>query len=125
MSVLVSQATATARELVAHLLMGVPIYAALHTSQPQPTDPTATIARTSGNQTARVTWKQAGVVLSNSLPLTFAGIDQSNTVSWLALGTDSIGSGLLFIAEFSDPEPASAGDGVITIPIDALHLIVA
>jgi hypothetical protein len=125
MTTFVSQATSTARELVAGMLGAYPMYAALHTSEPMPNDPLSTIVRTSGNPAVRVLWKQDGVVLKNAIPVTFAGIDTNSTIAWLAICSDLRGTGVLFTAEFADPEPASIGNGVVTIPIDALQLIVA
>lgn len=125
MTTLVSQATPTARELVAGMLFAHPMYAALHTSEPMPNDPLSTIVRTSGNPAVRVLWKQDGVVLKNVAPIQFAGINTDSTITWLAICSDVRGTGILFTAEFADPEPASIGQGVVTIPIDALQLIVA
>lgn len=125
MTVLVSQATSTVRELVATLLAAQPSYAVLHTSEPSPTDPSATVVRTSGNPAVRIVWSQSGTVLTNAVPITFAGIHETSTISWIAVAAAPNGDSILFMAEFADPEPASHGSGVLTIPTGTLSLIVA
>lgn len=124
-TITVSQATASARELVAELLNGSSMYATLHTSQPQPSDPLASVVRTTGRIALKVVWEQDGAVLINALNIVFTGINRNTTVTWVALCSEPDGRGILFMAELGDPETANASDGVVSIPMGTMQLLVA
>ena len=104
--------TATAKELLAALLADVPLYGALHTGQPDPSDPYGTLVSRQWVYWERVPLLRDGSVLWNSADVVFTGVVDSAEELWLALGLDSMGGDVLFAGELVEFDRELAADGV-------------
>lgn len=116
--------TATARELVASMLAGTDMWAVLHTSEPVPNDPQASIVRTTGALSVKVAWKLDGASMTNSMPLQFPGISDLGSVNWIALCTDRDGYGILFAGPVEEPQSSGAGFDIFVVPAETITLSV-
>ena len=120
----VSHATETLRELVAALLAEVPMFSALYHSEPDPTDPLATLVDATGLPTVPIAWARAGVILTNSMPLVFTGVSDRETASWIGLTLDAPGRKLLAYGSI-DPTPGTGtGRDWFTVPAGVVRVVV-
>lgn len=120
----ISHATETLRELTAALLAEVPMWAALYHSEPDPSDPLATLVDATGLPTVPILWLRRGVTLSNSLPLVFTGVSNRETASWIGITLDQPGRKLLAYGSI-DPTPGTGtGRDWFTVPVDVVKVVV-
>jgi len=117
--------TSTARSLIAEMLDERGMWGVLHVSEPTPADPLATIVKMSGQYAVKVDWEREGSVLRNSTPLSFAGIADLASVSWIALTTDSSAKTILFAGEVAEPEASGSGWDVFLVPAGSIQVVVA
>ena len=117
--------TTSARELIASMLENTEMWAVLHTAEPTPTDPLATVVRMTGNYSVPIEWDRTGAVIVNSMPLQFAGIGDATSVNWIAVTADHAGTQILFSGEVEEPETSGQQFGVFVIPPGAIELIIA
>ena len=121
----ISIVTATARNLIAEMLDDYGLWAVLHVSEPTPTDPLATIAQMSGQYSVKIDWVRTGSILVNASPLTFAGVADMTSVTWIAITTDATGKEILFAGEVEEPEISREAWDVFTVPAGAVEIVVA
>lgn len=122
---MISAVTATARDLVAELLMGQEMYAVLHVGEPVPSDPVATAIGTSGDIAVRLVLERNGSVLANATPVQFVGVDDVSTAHWVSITADPYGEQILFYGMLEEPEIGpTSGFGMYEVPAGALKIII-
>lgn len=96
----ISAVTQTAREVLALMFSEVPLYAVLHHSEPNPSDPLGTQVAMSGQIGMPVAWVVSSTTLSNSMPITWTGITGPDEIpAWVALCADPAGRTIMFYGE--------------------------
>jgi len=121
----ITEVTASGRGAAAKQLSLLPMFASLHSDEPSPTDPTATIVNMSGQYALPVAWEQNGSVLTNSMPIQFSGISSNAQVHWVALSSDNRAMAILFYGQLEEGTESSPQWDVFIIPARTIELIVA
>lgn len=123
MTILIVHVTESMRELVAHLLSQVPVWAVLYHSEPDPADPLSTVVDGMGLVAVPIVWRRTGVVLDNATDLIFPGV--SDPAAWIGIVADRAGSTLLAYGEI-DPTPGTGtGKDWFTVSTGRIQLVVA
>lgn len=96
---MITAVTQRARDMVTEYLVGTPLYATLHSSEPVINDPAATQIRMSGSPAVRAVMAHDGAEMWNAVKISFSGILPGQIGTHLALCETSTGQGILFYGE--------------------------
>ena len=121
--------TQTAKELLAGLLLEVPMFGVLHVSAPDPADPASTMLTRQWVYWEKLAMARDGSVLWNPQKVVFPGVVGSVDELWMALSSTPFGDDVLFAGELTEYDRAAvAADGAtrtVVVPAGSIRLSIA